>query len=93
VDDVGLLGGTESAQPRNRHRAKADDPSKNWAVITLFSTLSSLQPERMTQRSLVSAIPCFSDTPNREAIGGRVLVTVGVWLGEGMPITGKVEVK
>jgi len=57
VDDVGLLGGTESAQPRNRHRAKADDPSKNWAVITLFSTLSSLQPERMTQRSLVSAIP------------------------------------
>ena len=57
MDDVGLLGGTESAQPRNRHRAKADDPSKNWAVITLFSTLSSLQPERMTQRSLVSAIP------------------------------------
>ena len=55
--DVGLLGMAESPQPRNRHMAKADETSRDRVVITLFSTLSSLQPVRVTKRSLVSATP------------------------------------
>ena len=65
--DVGLLGMAESAQPRNRHRAETDETSRDRVVITLFSTLSSLQPVRVTKRSLVS------ETPHRENTGGRVL--------------------
>ena len=57
MDDVGLLGGAESAQLRNRHRVKADETSRDRVVITLFSTLSSLQPVRVTKRSLVSTTP------------------------------------
>ena len=37
---------------------------------------------RSYERSLLirGGSSCFSDTPHREAIGGGVLVTVGVWL-------------
>ena len=55
--DVGFLGMAESAQPRNRHMAKADETNRDRVVITLFSTLSSLHPVRVTHRSLVSATP------------------------------------
>ena len=60
---VGLLGMAESAQPRNRHRAKADEKSRDGVVITLFGTLSSLQPVRVTKGSIVSA------TPHRKGTG------------------------
>jgi hypothetical protein len=67
VADVGLLGMAESPQPRNRHMAKADEMSRDRVMITLFSTLSSLQPVRVTKRSPVSA------TPPSGRLGGRVL--------------------
>ena len=72
--DVVLLGMAASAQPRNRHRAKTDETSRDRVVIMLFSTLSSLQPARVTKRSLVLATP-----PSGRHRGG-VLVTVGVCL-------------
>ena len=63
MNDVGFWGGTESAQPRNRHKAKTNETSKNWIVVTLFSTLSNLQPMRVTQRFPVSGTPHIAKPP------------------------------
>ena len=75
MDDVGLLGGTASAQPRNRHRAKADETSRDRVVITLFSTLSSLQPVRVTKRSLVSTTSPIGKAPGVGYLEGMGMLT------------------